>query len=487
MTKSTRILLLIFFILLTLSIGVSALIFSEKNPTSQVKDTLCPDCNILLITMTNLRFDHMSGNGYFRPTTPNLDKLLKESLVFDNAFSVASWTLPDTMSIYTSLYPPEHGVMNRYDGSTLGAKTTTLIDVLKKAGWGTAALTGGFDYNQKFGLTSRVHFYDECAKGELPSYPRQKELRGGGPARYGEFGCTVPLALDRLRKSSEGRFFVHVQGFDAHCPFSQAGGKMYDRDYKGTIDYSDCLWTFDRAEPVVREGKTYYKVSSSKAIDGFVLLSERDIKHLVALYDESITLADQELGKLVMELKNLGLWDNTIVIFASEHGDMFGKHGRFMRGGPIRGTFYDDVLHVPLLIRHPKIAPSKIEGLVSHVDLMPTILDFLGLSSPTPMSGNSLLPLINKGQEVNEYIFAGSRFDAGADNPWFGKGTKIFSIRDKKWKLISETVFEENGTSSELIELYDIEQDKEELQNLAKAKPDIVSQLKSKLPGWAKK
>ena len=123
------------------------------NPLSKID--ICRDCNVIFITMTNLRYDHMSFNGYSRPTTPNLDKLAKESLVFDNAFSHASWTLPEAISIYTSLYPYQHGVMNRYDGSTLSKDTPTLIEVLKKAGYTTAAFTGGFDYNTDFGLTNR--------------------------------------------------------------------------------------------------------------------------------------------------------------------------------------------------------------------------------------------------------------------------------------------------------------------------------------------
>ncbi|MBI2592747.1 MAG: sulfatase [Candidatus Colwellbacteria bacterium] len=459
-------------------ISVSA----QREVTAVPTDNICKDCNVVLITMTNLRYDHMSGNGYSRPTTPNVDKLSKESLVFQNAFGHSSWTLPEIISIYTSLFPFQHGVMNRYDGSTLSKYTPTLIDVLKDNGYTTAAFTGGFDYNTEFGLTNRFDHYEECTRGQGQNYPRQPGPRIGGPSQYGEVTCTVPKAIDWLKENSREKFFVQVQGFDAHCPFSQNGGLTYDKNYKGAVDFSDCLWTFDRTGPQIIDGQTYYKVYFSKTgTDKFVLLGEEDVKHLIALYDESITSADKEIGKLLNELKSLGIYDKTIIIFASEHGDMFGKYGRFMRGGPLRGTFYDDVLHIPLLIKSSQISPKRIDGLAEQIDILPTLLDLLGIQNRLPIEGKSLSPLIFQDKEVNEYIFAGSNFTPGANNQYYEKKTRVEVIRDKNWKLIKETVFEKDGTSKESLELYDISQDKEELHNVLDERADVVSDLKERL------
>lgn len=478
-----------FIILFTLSILVLIFVFYNKPKESIPSDAICKDCNVIFITMTNLRYDHMSSNGYFRPTTPNLDKLAEQSLVFDNAFSHSSWTLPEGISIYTGLYPFEHGIMNRYDGSRLANNIPTLIDILNMDGYQTAAFTGGFDYNPEFGLTNRFTEYNECAKGQTTFYPRQQGPRVSNTSEYGEFNCTIPDAINWLRIHSNNKFFLHVQGFDAHCPFSQIGGKTYDPDYKGTVDYSNCLWTFDRSESVIENDKEYYPVYSSKTgLEKNILLGEEDVDHLVALYDESITLADRQIGIFLKEIENMGLDSNTIIIFTSEHGDIFGKHGRFMRGGPLRGTFYDDVLHVPLMIKHPKISPKKLDGLVSHIDLLPSLLDFLELKSQHNFSGVSLVPLIFNNREINSYVFAGSEFTPNSNNIYFSKKTRASVIRSKEWKLIEETLFDSamQNPPSQTIELYDITNDKEELHNLADTKQSIVDSFKAKLSSWSK-
>ena len=441
----------------------------------------CKDCNIVMINMTNLRYDHMSSNGYFRKTTPNLDALARESLVFDNAFSHSSWTLPEGISIFTSLYPYTHGVMGRYAGETLSGDTLTFVDVLNDNGYKTAAFTGGFDYDPVFGLTGRFDEHEEC------------KPRGIDSMSFGGFNCSIPGALEWVKNNFDKKFFVFVQGFDAHCPFSQEGGHTYDKDYEGTLDYSKCLWTFDRAEPVLKGGKTYYPVSSRESPEtGSILLSEEDVAHLIALYDESITSADAQIGELLDGLKSLGLYDNTIIVFTSEHGDMFGKYGRFMRGGPLRGTFYDDVLHIPLTIMHPKLEPRRIDQLVGHIDIVPTLLDLLSITKFKPFfQGKSLVPAIFYGEEVNEYIFSGSEFTPPSDNEYFNQDTIVETIRSNEWKLIKET-FISDDSQFEILELYDIVNDKEELRDLASAGEvqsastrEILEDLRLKLDAWS--
>ncbi len=476
---------IIFFILCISLLGYLKL--QPKKVDQSLID--CRDCNIILITMTNLRFDHMSANGYSRLTTPNLDTFGKESLIFDNAFSHSSWTLPESISIYTGLYPYQHGIMNRYDGSTLSSAIPTLIDVLNKNGYKTAAFTGGFDYNPKFGLTDRFSEYQECTKGaQQPSLSGQNvPMVSVGPSQYGEFNCSIPKATEWLKANYQSKFFLHVQGYDAHCPFSQKGGYTFDKNYKGNIDYSSCLWTFDKSEPIMQNGELKYPVySSNTGTSKSILLGKEDISHLVALYDESIVSADKQIGDFLGTIKDLGLNDKTIIMFTSEHGDMFGKNGRFMRGGPLRGTFYDDVIHVPLMIRNPKIAPKRLDGLVEHIDLAPTLLDFLGLNLPSPIAGKSLIPLIFQNKEINFYVFAGSEFSPAQDNPYYFKRTKVDAVRNKQWKLIKETIFDKTNPS-QTVELYDIINDKEELHNLADSKKQILSGMLEKLTDWSGK
>lgn len=437
----------------------------------------CKNCNVIVITLTNLRYDHLSQNGYFRPTSPNLDSFASESLIFDNAFSHSSWTLPEGISIFSSLYPFTHGVMNRFDGSVLSKNTPTLVDVLNKEGYKTAAFTGGFDYDPRFGLTNRYGEYQDCSgQGEKVT-----------TLGYGKIGCAASRAINWIKNNHNSKFFVHIQGYDAHCPFSQKGGKMYDPGYIGSVDFSSCLWTFDKSDPIVKNGKKYYSVYSSKTgVNKTILLSEDDVKHLIALYDESITDGDAVIGTFLDQIKDMGLDKNTIIVFTSEHGDMFGKYGIFMRGGPLRGTFYDDVLHIPLIIKIPGIKPSRFSQLVEQIDIAPTILDLLLLKSPSTFQGESLIPVLQGGKEVHKFVFAGSEYQPGIDNVYFNESTRIEAIRGNDWKLIEETTTSQNPPSSK-VELYQISQDKEELKNVADSDPDVVKNLLEKLSQWSQK
>lgn len=423
----------------------------------------------------------MSSNGYSRSTTPNIDQLAKESLVFHNAFAHASWTLPESISIYTGLYPFQHGVMNRYDGSTLAKDTPTFLEPLKRAGYVTAAFVGGFDYKTEYGLGKRFDTYTSCQSDATSSVTTRKI----GDQTFGEFTCTIPKAIDWLKNNASKKFFLHVQGFDAHCPFSQKGGKIFDPNYKGSVDFSSCLRTLQTTTTKIVDGKTYWSVFSDRTTPREeVLLGQEDVNHLIAIYDEAIKNSDQEISKLLEELRAEGLEDKTIIIFTSEHGDMFGEHGRFMRGGALHDTFYDEVLNIPLIIKHPKIPDKRINGFVGQIDLAPTVLAFLGLTSHFRMEGKNLIPLILDNHEVNSEIFAGSVFTPNNFNPWFTK-TRIAVLRNKEWKLVSEKTFDKNP--SELFELYNIAKDKSEATNLSTSRKDVLEGLQAKLTAWVKR
>lgn len=444
-------------------------LFRRSQPVSSPD---CKNCNVILITLTNLRYDHMSGNGYSRPTTTNLDALAKESLVFDNTFSHSSWTLPSGISIFTSQYPFQYGVMNRFDGSTLSKSTPSLIDILASNGYKTAGFTGGFDYDPRYGLTNRYGEYQDCNDGGMG---------------YGKIGCSISDALNWIKNNRNSKFFVQVQGYDAHCPFSQKGGLTYDKDYKGTIDFSNCLWTFDKSKPIIKNGKKYYKVYSSKTgIKDEILLSEADVNHLVALYDESITESDALIGSFLNEVKAMGLEGNTIIVFTSEHGDMFGKYGIFMRGGPLRGTFYDDVLHIPLIMKIPNLKPARYNELVQHIDIAPTLLDFLALKSPPTFQGVSLIPVIVGNKEIHDYVFAGSEYHPGIDNVYFNDSTRVESIRSKDWKLIKETNISKSPNTV-TYELFDLSKDAQEVNNLYGSNNVIFKNLEKQLDSWAQR
>jgi arylsulfatase A-like enzyme len=439
--------------------------------------------NLILISLTNTRADHLGVYGYSRNTSPNLDRFAKKCLVFKNAFAHASWTLPASVSLFTSQYPFTHGLMNREEFTPLPQTTPTFIDALNAAGYFTAAFVGDRDYSQKFGHTARFQYVFDAVNSEA-----QDDWHS-----YGVLRETLPPARDWLKQNKDKKFCLLLQAYDTHCPFAIPRlNRRFDPGYRGNIDFTKCYWTFEPTRPVKMRSPSGEYVNTyllkTRPQDGEnyeVVFYPEDVYHMIALYDGEIANADGMLGELFNDLAALGLENKTIVVFYSDHGDMFGKHGRFMRGGPLRGTFYDDVLHIPLLIYHPGLAPRTIDGLAQAVDLAPTLLSLLGLKSPDDFRGKSLLPLIRGNPPVNRHVFAGAAFAPSDKNPFFHHPSVIISARDQQWKLIMERLSYSAGPQDSW-ELYDLKKDPDELTNLAEKRPEAVRELRQAIRNWLK-
>jgi choline-sulfatase len=439
--------------------------------------------NLVFIAMTNTRADHLGVYGYARKTSPNIDRLASQSLVFRDVYSHASWTLPAAVSLFTSQYPFTHGLLNRETYSPLPPTTPTFLDVLKEHGYTTRAFVGNRDYSPAFGHTSRFDETSEAVmKGESDDWKT-----------YGVFENTVPPAREWLRANKDKKFCLLVQGYDTHCPFTAPKeNNRFDPAYHGRIDFKRCYWTFEPTRPVRKrlDSGDYVEIYSLKTqptggSGSEVMFYPEDVRHMIALYDGEIYNADEWVGKLLDDLTALGLAEKTIVVFYSDHGDMFGKHGRFMRGGPLRGTFYDDVLHIPLIIRHPKLLPASVEGLGQIIDVAPTVLDLLGLNSPGTFRGKSLRPLIEKSGVPNTDVFAGAGFTPSPGNLFFKTPSVIVAARNHQWKLIVERMVSREGPK-DTFELYDLANDPQELSNVAAQRPAELDQMKEKLRVWLK-
>jgi arylsulfatase A-like enzyme len=253
--------------------------------------------------------------------------------------------------------------------------------------------------------------------------------------------------------------------------------------------------------------KKYYYVGSDAADNETGaqlkwLISDKDIDYMVDLYDGEIRLVDEKVGTLLEFLDGQGLLNNTMVIILSEHGDIMGKHGRFMRGGPLRGTFYDDVLHVPLILYNPRISAQDIhkDQLVELIDVAPTILDSLSFQIPSSFSGMSMKPILVNNSIIREEIFAASRFYPIGNSRFYNHATFVGTVRTTEWKLIHEIIMDKRfsfnntitGNYSKTVkntlessyELYDLKEDPEELHNVADEEQDILHNMTSQFYKW---
>ncbi|MCX5795436.1 MAG: sulfatase [Elusimicrobia bacterium] len=444
----------------------------------------CPDCNVIMISLSNVSANRMSLYGYPRRTTPRLDRWARQAVVFDNGFTPASWTMPVAASVFTSLQPYAHQMLYRTLHNTLGQDLPTLPEILRDHGYRTAAFTGGLDYYAGF------------------SFMRGFQDQADNPEFTG-FATTLPQAKAWLAKNSARRFFLFIHGYDSHCPFipsQRYRGRFSDpKETSGLTDEQHCVRGLETDASTAA-----IKVMRFEACSSFELqceygtpavLTPKDLRFLSDIYDEKLVEMDALVGDFLDELDR-GLLKKTIIVIYADHGEMFAKHGRFGRAGNMRGTPYDDVLRVPLLMRLPGGPARRAAGLAQLIDIMPTLLPSLGLPPPPGMQGVDLAPMIATGTALNPYVYSGANYNIcapsfPAPHP-FPFCTQSESIRDTRWKLIRELFFDgstplitpERKPVKIVRELYDIRADPEELNDLVSVSTAVAQDLEAKLAAW---
>ncbi len=443
--------------------------------------------NLILISLGNVGAAHMSLYGYARKTTPRLDQWAKDAVVFDEAFSPASWTLPVGVSLFTSLYPYAHKVTSRGVRNDLNASIETLPEILAKAGYQTAAFTGGLDYYKGFAQMRGF--------AEAPDNPD-----------FSGYHTTLPQAEHWLAGRDQRPFFLFVHGYDAHCPFVPP--KEFQGAFSsGTVTAAVAVSPGHCIRGVTDSPEGYYVEEWPRCdLDRKTLqcrsapftprrglmLTRGQIDGQRDLYDESVLGVDDEVGRFLSSLSSATLAQTVVVVYC-EHGEMLGKHGRFGRVGTFRGTLYDDVLHVPLLIRIPGVPGRRVRSFVELTDVMPTLLDVLGVKAEPPpsMQGEDLRSLLTgPDSSVHRYVYAGMTFDLG--KPRLPAGRKeCSSIRDANWRLILESGFVGYGPRKRVashaaskVRLFHDSQDPDELRDVAASHPDVAARMLKNLERW---
>jgi arylsulfatase A-like enzyme len=304
--------------------------------------------------------------GYDRDTSPNIDKLAANSLVFTNAYSQSGFTLSSHKSILSGFSTK---LFDYYSNSPISHKKKLTGEVpllqhyLKEAGYYTVAFTGGAFMGSKFGFSSG-----------FDSFTARKEgfnIKGKGTAKGKISGFDNPLAwLDQNGRT--GPYFMLLHTYATHGPY--APPRSYNKYFgKSSSELFNNTISIPKLEK--------FSLDPSLYLDG-------DLEQVIRVYDRGIRWVDDSVGKLIQKLEALGTLDNTVIILLSDHGDEFLEHGRFGHR-----TMWDAQLHVPLIIHIPKTKgnPRLVETNVELINVTPTILDILGIESPIQMQGESLL------------------------------------------------------------------------------------------------
>jgi arylsulfatase A-like enzyme len=315
------------------------------------------DWNVILISIDTLRADHLGCYGYKRATSPHIDKLATEGILFSNHIAAAPATLISHASMFTSLNPSVHKA-EMLTRTALDSRFTTLAEFLKKEKFATAAFTEGGQLNKVFRLDQGFDRYDDTVE-------------------EGRVFDVLDRALAWLNAHEQDRFFLFLHTYQTHTPYQPPPPyhELFHPKYDGIL--GDAITAAELVQ------------INNKSLE----IGPDDYRYIIAQYDGEIAFMDEQLGHFFGKLKRSGLWEKTLIVLTSDHGEEFDEHGYM---GWHSHTLFDEILKVPLIVKFPD---SSFQGIIIRqqsrgIDIFPTIVDILGFQKPESIQGVSLFPLI---------------------------------------------------------------------------------------------
>jgi arylsulfatase A-like enzyme len=450
------------------------------NPPASGQTATAEQPNIVLITASGVRADHLGAYGYDPEISPNINALAQRGLRFEQALAQASWTEPSLASLLTSLYPSELGINCRAAISCqphLDEARTTLAEALQSAGYHTAAYLTDPWLTPELGFDQGFHQFKSV---------RAQEPFDRGPLRSRTLGWLLGCGRD----SATCRLFLegHARLFDDPIPAGWGGDQVNARaarflDLHGDerfflwVHYSESLPPYDLEPPFrpMPEGPLASQERELRAMGYWRLgdpfaprekLLPLDVEGLTALYDGEVHRVDRLVGGLSGQLEARGLADRTLVVFASDHGQEFLDHGLYTYGH----SLYDEVQRVPLIFAGPGVASpgSAVDTPAALLDLAPTLQEVAGAPVPAEAKGRSLTPAL-RGQAPKEVpVYAESMYRVPEE---------LKALRRGGYKLIY------NVDDGQFV-LYDLDADPAELQDVAAEAPEVADAMLSELLGW---
>jgi arylsulfatase A-like enzyme len=395
--------------------------------------------NVVLVVLDAASALHFHCYGYGRATTPEIDRLAAEGVLFEQAYTPAVYTVSAVSSLWTSLYHEQHHAGVRHS-EPLPAGPLTVPELLQVRGVHTAGFVANPSAGRPFGLDRGFLEFHE---------PYREGGRFVGVPRAEAFHPLLERFLAERRAG--GRFLAYVHFLEPHFPYDPP---------------SPFRTMFGPDAPLpASAGRSQDWIRAVNGGTARATPAQHD--HLVRLYDANLAAVDHELGRLREMLEGGGLLDDTVLIVAADHGEALGEHG-FIGHAP---QVYEEAVHIPLILRFPKgvvKAGTRVDGLADLLDLGPTLLDVFGVRWPEALpglQGRSLLPMIG-GAPGKPAVFSRSM----AERP-------VFGVREGRFKFVHSL---RDGAS----ELYDIEADPAEKSDLSDSQPLRVEFYRQALYRW---
>ncbi len=404
---------------------------------------------VILIVVDTLRADHLSLNGYSRPTSPALADWAKRGAHFQRTYATSPWTLPSFGSILTGMSPSSHaaGLLVPAQGDArhpdaagmsvagvarffarLDSDVPTLAEILREAGYATGAIVNNPFLHKRFGLAAGFQDYNHESGNDAVIRPADQ---------------MVDLALAWVDGHQAEPFFLMLHLFDPHMNYD-APAPVRGR-FTLPIPSRYALPIVDT--PAIRSGAKGIEV--------------QDRRFITAAYDEEVAFVDQEIGRFLRALEGRGLTGSALIIITADHGEELFDHESFGHGH----SMYEELLRVPLLILGKGVSAGRAAVPVSIMDVTPTVLDALELPVPDAIEGVSLWPTAHEGTPPAARLIFCERMEAPPERK---------AVVQWPYKLSSES----NGASATL---YDLSKDPRESKEIAAEHPKLKSLLQQRL------
>lgn len=483
---------------LLLSLLSASLWAGERNPNRP---------NLLFIWTDEQRADTMAAYGNARIHTPNLNKLASESIVFRNAYVTQPVCTPSRSSVMTGLWPHTNGCTT--NNVPLPEEVLCLPELVGNRGYRTAYMGKwhlGDEIFPQHGFEQMVSIEDGYARYYRPDRDRNKRsdyhhfliAKGYRPDQqdgtFGrEFACRLPIehckpkfletrACEFLRRYRDESFILYVNFLEPHMPFF---GPL-DREHSLDEVYLPANF----ADPLEENEPLRYRLLGEYCARAYGR-DEAAFKELTRKYWGLVTQVDRSIGEILKTLDELGLSDKTIVVFTSDHGDMMGSHKLVTKT-----LMYEESVRVPWLMRIPAMGRQQrmIASPVSHIDLVPTLLDLMGMSLPGHLAGHSLVPLMRGGKAAEDHVFV--EWNPGTGVHVVEGGSKLASeaeierIRQARIRtVISPDGWKLCLSDADKSQLFNLREDPGETRNLFDSgrHEDVIARLTERIRQWQEK
>lgn len=422
--------------------------------------TLARTPNVVIFLIDTLRADRIGAYGYTKPTSPYIDSLVADGVLFEDASAPAPWTLPSVVSLLLSALPCEHNVL--IDGDKVAATARTLPMRLHQAGYNTAS------------------FFANPYAGALSGLERGYDVARAMDTQVDDE--VVKDWLSTFDAEPVEPFFLYIHNTEPHNPY-RAEPAFVERFGEASRE------TRQEVEKAYRLYRRltridYDEMQARGTVDNTAKQDELGRRlsalgsRINVLYDATVAEADDRLGAIVRALEEAGVWDNTLFVLLADHGEELGEHGSWQHDQSV----YQELIRVPLVIRFPRneFAGTRVTHPVTLLDVAPTIVDYLGATELTAgFRGRSLLPWIEGQTDENLMRVTAMR----ANRKKFyrphkeNRGDLNVVIRQGEWKGIW-------NAETESLELYDLGRDSGESEDMSAAEPELVGDMLHFAQSW---